>query len=679
VKKVFLTLYLFCLCFNFTLANLIDSLETLVPKTQGIEKVDILLRLAHLYQAKDKVKTRYFIEEARAISQNLHYEKGLAGVHKEKGNLYFQQGTYRKALEFYNRALQLNSLINDQYEVANCLSNIGLVYKEIGDYFTALEYFYKTIKLDRELNNEYGLACTLDNLGNVFAHINAFEKALNYYLEALNIREKINHIQGVALTSNNLGLLYFHLKDYEKAQQYLSRSLDISKKTDDKKGMANAYCNIGKIQLETGRPRKAIDYLWKSAVLQEEMGNKSGLCDSYNNLSRAYLTIGKTGSASEFLNDALALAKSINSKLWLKNTYYNLYKLQEKQMLFHEAIASLHKSYIYKDSIFNERNMLRIGDLQTKHEIDKKERQIQVLKSNQEISLKEKEFYQLATIGIILIIFIITLFIYSGYVHKKRMVLILEKKNTEIELQKAELQKLNTAKDRFFSIISHDIKSPLNTLNGFLNILIKQLDKSGNNDLKVLGCKIESSLKSIAGFLDNLLKWSGSQLGTLNLIPENLNLHKIVKSVFELYKLNAESKELTLENHIQPDVYVYADDNALETIVRNLVYNAIKFTPKGGMISIHSFQTEDFIEICVKDTGIGMADEVRDNLFSLEFKYSGQGTDNESGTGLGLILCKEFVEKQGGKISVDSLKGKGCTFSFTIPAGKKSNDVVIKA
>lgn len=233
--------------------------------------------------------------------------------------------------------------------------------------------------------------------------------------------------------------------------------------------------------------------------------------------------------------------------------------------------------------------------------------------------------------------------------------------------RESQLKQLNTTKDKLFSIIAHDLRSPFNGILGFSELLIKN-----NKDFELAESEkyleiINSSAKNTLVLLDNLLHWAKTQTGQINYNPEKVNLVSIIKEVLEISTSIAEIKNITL-NYIQSNVTeVYADVNMLKIVLLNLISNAIKFTNPNGEIEVSAIQNQNNIEITVSDNGVGMNEETLNELFKIGKTVITNGTAAEKGSGLGLVLCEEFVEKQGGTIWVESKLGKGSDFKFTIP------------
>ncbi|MBW8334481.1 MAG: PAS domain-containing sensor histidine kinase, partial [Prolixibacteraceae bacterium] len=245
---------------------------------------------------------------------------------------------------------------------------------------------------------------------------------------------------------------------------------------------------------------------------------------------------------------------------------------------------------------------------------------------------------------------------------------ITERKISETRLQKysEELQELNATKDKLFSIIAHDLKTPFNGIIGLSEIVKDEAKHLDIDTIEQYAGMIHSTSKNTFQLLENLLDWARIQRSQISFRPVSIILKKLVNEVFELMEEKSNSKMITVLNNIPDNLIVSADEDMLKTVLRNLVSNALKFTPVNGKIEIQVVSKENSIEISVKDTGTGMKPEDISKIFKIGSSFSKRGTENENGTGLGLVLCKEFVEKQGGKIWVESEEGKGSTFTFSI-------------
>lgn len=233
---------------------------------------------------------------------------------------------------------------------------------------------------------------------------------------------------------------------------------------------------------------------------------------------------------------------------------------------------------------------------------------------------------------------------------------------------KFELQEANATKDKFFSIIAHDLRSPFTALIGLAELMVKRFDRYSHDELHELAEEIQKSAENIYTLIENLLTWSRVQRGTMEYVPATIKLYEIARHNLLLMRAGAAQKQITLQNQIPEDLDAYADHNMVDTILRNLLSNALKFTYSGGTVQVSATTDHQFVSIAVTDTGAGIPAEQIPGLFRIDVRHSRAGTAGEKGTGLGLILCYELVKKHGGDLRVQSTVGKGSTFTFTLPA-----------
>ncbi len=244
----------------------------------------------------------------------------------------------------------------------------------------------------------------------------------------------------------------------------------------------------------------------------------------------------------------------------------------------------------------------------------------------------------------------------------------LAKYAAELETAEKELKALNASKDKFFSIISHDLRGPFSGFLGLSQLLAENYDELQKDDITQIAQSMNKAAKRLFSFLENLLEWSRSQMGRIEYNPISVDLNDAAVRVFSLFSNTAEEKKIETINEIPPQLYAKADNQLLNTVLRNFVSNAIKFTESGGKVIVSAYEKdENFIEVAVADTGVGIDEEGLSKIFRIDTKYSTHGTKNEQGTGLGLLLCKELIEKQGGNIEVESELGFGTKFKFTLP------------
>lgn len=245
----------------------------------------------------------------------------------------------------------------------------------------------------------------------------------------------------------------------------------------------------------------------------------------------------------------------------------------------------------------------------------------------------------------------------------------------KLKIYMKELQELNLSKDKFFSIIAHDLRSPFNGLLGFSKVLSEEFDQLTKDEIREFIEYVHSSAKTVYNLVDNLLQWTRIHTGKMEYQPIKIDLHDEAYKIINLFTSNAITKKIMLINEIPVNTYVFADQNMLQSIFQNIISNSIKFTNQGGKVTIKSLLKNGYYEVHVIDTGIGISEENIHKLFRIDEQFSTYGTNNEEGSGLGMILCKELVEKNGGQIKVESELGRGSSFIFTIPSQKTNINI----
>jgi signal transduction histidine kinase len=309
------------------------------------------------------------------------------------------------------------------------------------------------------------------------------------------------------------------------------------------------------------------------------------------------------------------------------------------------------------------------------------QQEIELLRKDNEISnlkttrLKNTILFLAAVSLMIILVFVVY---YQKNRLKRETTRLLEEKNKQLEkanlkLQNSEkhLKELNSTKDKFFSIIGHDLRNPLNALLGFSELISGNSRDYTSEEIQRYSKIINEAAKNIHLLIENLLEWSRSQSGNIDYHPEKTDLKPMVTDIFKVFEIHADKKGVNMVSEIPEDVSITADRNLLSTILRNLINNAVKFTPNGGQVRVFCEQNKSEITISVEDTGIGMSEKQLDNLFRLSDNVTMPGTSEEKGTGLGLILCREFVDMHKGKIWATSEPKKGSIFSFTLPIKAK--------
>jgi signal transduction histidine kinase len=586
--------------------------------------------LIHLTGSMNSDQSLDFFIKALTIEDSLNLPSEKVITYIGIARVFENVGDYHKCVQYLESALEISGVnLNTSLRV-RILNKLGKAYSVLGRLEDGFDTYRIVLTLSDEINDATIKADALFNQAHLFTLQNKYEEALASHREALSLRRTYGNKQEEAVSLNEIGLLYTTMRNKERAIANHQASLKIRTTIKDKAGMAESLNNLGILQFDEKNYNAAIRYLKQAIDLGLELPTREHALKSADYLAQCYKEL---------------------------KDYTNAYR-------YKELYSDLH------DFILSDKSDRQIQEAQNRYLIDKRETQIEKLelirKQDEQKIAAQEQFNRILFVVILLVVIIAFLF-YRQFKLKQRASKILEAANNQVRLQNIELQNLNATKDKFFSIISHDLKGPLNSLTSFSGLLINHSEHLTKEEIQVLAKDLDKSLKNLFALLENLLEWSRSQTGNIEFKQEPFDLSVLLKQNRELLLQQAQNKGINLINANTKSVVVNAHENSINTVIRNLISNAIKFTPNDGMIMVDV--TDHGVEwvVSIADNGVGMSKEVMDKLFRIDTKHSTKGTSDEKGTGLGLILCKDFVEKNGGRIWVESEVNKGSIFFFTIP------------
>ncbi|MCU7494072.1 MAG: sensor histidine kinase [Ignavibacteria bacterium] len=657
-------------CTVFAL-NQPDSLEAKISAKTGTEKVDAMLGLADYYKNLNPQKGLQIASRALKMSEGINYAKGLAGSYTNLGEIYTNLSDYHTALRYHKKALEIRNSMHDMHGVAASLNSIGGLLEHLGNYDQAMKNYYRAIDIEeansdlKELSTSYSLVATLHYI------LQDYPRALEYCHRAIRIREKSKNAEGLSNSYELMGLINYDLKKFDESLKFNLLSLNVKRELNDKIGVAEVYHNIGMVYRLLNKFDIAINYFTKALRLREELGEKRGIASTLTSLGELYIVLGRYQLALNNFLRSREIRQEIKDKRGLTRSYFYLSTVYEKLGNYKKAYENQSLFFAYKDSLNKAQTLQKLTSMDMQYKNEKKDKEIALLQKD---NIIQKTVRNSLIAGFILVT-IIAVGSLAAYRSKKRTNLLLEEKNREISSHHEELKRLNdelkvsnATKDKFFSIIAHDLRSPFFGFLGISDELEKNAENLDSKEISEYAGILNQSAKKIFNLVNNLLEWSLLQSCRINPELVRLNLHDEVENIKGLFLSSSLNKSITIVNKVDSYSLAVADKKMVETVLRNLISNAIKFTGTGGSISIGSQTKGEFLEISVTDTGIGIKEEVKEKLFSIDSAHSEKGTRGEAGSGLGLILCKELVEKNGGEISVESQPDKGTTFSFTLPS-----------
>ncbi|MGQ8338017.1 tetratricopeptide repeat-containing sensor histidine kinase [Sunxiuqinia sp. A32] len=673
MKKLFLLTCIFFLGNIIHAQNSADSLKSKLLEATGQEHAEILLELAKFYSKTDSFLCVQYSSAAIAESTELFNKDIIASSYYQIGETYYYFDNYSGALESYQRAMNYYVADNDSSNIAECYNSIGLVYYYTGEYNIAIENLYKALKTFNKIGNKDEEAHVYSNIAMVYSRIKDYSLAAENYRMASLINMSIEDKGSLSVNYNGLGVTYYNLEKYDSSKVYYNKALQLFKELGNQQRQAIALNNIANIYVNSGDSlNQALSYYEEALHVFRDLKDTRNVAFVMEGLGSVYRELGDYNSALSVFQECLYLVNAHKFGYYLSQLVYSDIALTYEKMGRITDAYNAYKLYnLYNDSLLQEERMDQVAELGKKYEIEKKEAEIDRLNALQQVhELQISRDKQVRGFGIIMIILllVITFIVSIGYLDKRKTNQLLSIKNSHIEKQRKELEKINASKNKFFSIIAHDLKNPFHTVMGYSYLMHKEYKRFKDDEREKYAADIYRSTHSIFRLLQNLLDWSRSQTGRLNFEPRQFVLADLYESTSGLIKPTADSKNIKLVSKIDQGLIAFADPMMIETILRNLISNAIKFTREDGWVKTVALSQNEKLLICVEDNGIGIKPNDLKKLFKIDSKIKSKGTNNEDGSGLGLILCKEFVEKNGGSIWVESKLGEGSKFWFTIPS-----------
>ncbi|MGQ7869771.1 tetratricopeptide repeat-containing sensor histidine kinase [Sunxiuqinia sp. sy24] len=658
-----LFLVIFFLSFNAGLAKNTDgeSLDLLLANTSGDSaKAELLKKLAQ--SSLEKNKSVYYYTSA------LEFEKDSfqrAHLLDRIGLFNWQLGNFQEAINHFNQAYTLFSQLNDSLWLGKVHNNIAVVNWGLGNTIDALSNYQKALAIREAIKDTAGVSKVMNNIGLVYQDWGLYDKAYELHYKALKMATEIRAMSSIAYSYANIGNCYENTNELGKALKSYHQAIDILTEKDGgipsysfvSVNIASVYSKMNQLDSAQYHYRQAVQY-------GIHMNNLNRIAIAEHHLGHNYLRLNQLDSARYYTQKSLKLSEEKNYAGVIRDNLFVLSKMAEKEGRTTSALDYYKQAATLKDSLFNAEKLTKFNDLQIKYFTEQQEKENQILRTNnelQQITIRQQKMvsYILITGGVLILL--VLAIVARSRISLKRLSVKLEK--SEMELRKA-----NADKDKFFTIIAHDLKSPFNGFLGTTDLLVSNFDELPTGTIKKFLHAMKDSTSNLYALLESLLQWAQVQTATMQYRFEKVDVHQIAMSVTDLLETNANQKNITLTRKIQEDTLAYADEKSVASILRNLVSNAIKYTNPEGTVLVETIRNEHNIEISVTDNGIGMSKKTSDKLFDISQMVSQQGTENEQGTGLGLILTKEFVEKNKGRIWLKSEPGKGTKFTFTLPA-----------
>ncbi len=680
----------------------LDSLKTIVNSSEGIEQLEALIVLSNLQNQSNPTDALETAKQAEKLAIVLKSEISRGNALDAKANALSMLGDHTKAIELLNESVKIGKQENDQLLIAETHQSLGIIYERIGnypealanhkssllaftdlqdstnmsyslnniagiyysndDYETALDYYYKAQVIKNALNDPFGIGSGYSNLAVVYKKLENYKKSIEYHHKAIPLQKEINDLFGLSIAYSNMGTTFRNLEQYDSSLYFQDKALELSTELKDTIGIAIAIHNKANVFFSLKDYKKAENFYSEAFSLFEKTGIKAYELASLSDQASMFKEAGQNSKAYNIATQALSLAQQLNSKARIRNLAEVLYLLSKNNGAYRDALK-YHELYKeYTDSIITAKKVEEIGKLEINHEINERDNEIKTLAQAGEItSLKLEKTQATRTFLIILVslLLLISIILWSNYRLKRKSEKVLGEKNEE-------LKKLNSAKDQFFAIISHDLKNPLSAFRMITEAIHENIETLSKDEIQSHMKELMKSSNQLHLLLKNLLQWALVQTERVNYKPKNHSVEYLIEHNVRLFEQMIKIKDLQVVVDIEEGLKTYCDKGSIDLIIRNLLSNAIKFTSTNGSVCISAIRKDSHVNISIEDSGIGMSEAEIQKLFKIEEDPSQIGNSREKGTGLGLMLSSEFVRKNKGTISVESEPGKGAKFTIIL-------------
>ncbi len=610
-------------------------------------KIHIYEKLINGYNLYKVDSAYYFLSEAREYVDKLKFTKGEALLFMCESRIKEGHGQLPEARKLVLKSIELFYHIDYKQGVAVAYNQLGVIEAKSGNYSQATSYFLRALTINEKIKNNNGIVQNSTSLGVVNIHMENFDKAYKYLNRALSIMGKDSNNVSYCNILNNLGTIFAMKGDFKTALSYFQRcyaiagniinpALEVTLATN----IANSYSNLN-------QPQKAMEYYQKSVEISKAQRIPEEEARAIYNMALLFQDNAPQKSLP-YLEEALTIAKRIDQKFLQVDIYETLYVIKKKLGDYRGACEASEKYMAYRDSVKSTQTKDEIALLQSNFELERSKAEIKEL----EFQTQKQSFQKLISFVIIAAILVILFIVaYTSYKRNK--------------LNKALVHSLQV-REKLLSIITHDLKSPINNVLALLlELESEELSPTVRKELfDVLKKQTQMSLTT----LENILQWGQAQLRGVNTSPEIFSMNDIIQKNIDLFEINTKQKNININLEIEPNTNGLADINQIDFVVRNLLSNAIKFSNTHSAINISvSKESSNFIKVTIKDYGVGMSKDTITSLFGVQQQIR-IGTAQEKGSGLGLLLCKEFVEANNGTIGAESTLSEGSTFYFTCKA-----------
>jgi signal transduction histidine kinase len=646
----------------------IDSLESALGNASSDSaKVRAHVALSAAYQYQNYSKAKENAAAALEIAQREGWPWALYAAYKQEAFLCALAGDYTTALKYDNENLSNALKTKDSTTLSEIFNFIGNDFVELGRFDQAYYYFIQSNQIAKSINDSMRMNISMHNIGVVFKELGQYDIALAHFKAARKIGEKIGDDEGLAYFHDERGDVFLRSKEYDSAAKTLAEARKVIIDKQIHIIEHRPLEKLARLNFALGNMDIALAYYDSAIAAHKRSDNTFGAAQIKLGISEVYIAQKRWKEAEALAKEALETGRRLNAHQLVFKSYQLLSDVAERNGDFRNALTYYKNYQAFQDSVFSRDMVQELFERQLRFVTEDKDNEIALLSrenASQALANKRQEFLSNILAVVVALAAILLFTVYRSGRRRIRINKLLLEHQAEIKKRSVELEQLNQVKDKFFSIISHDLRSPMNALAGLLDLSEKK--HLSSQEFAQLTVELRQQFNHTKTLINNLLDWTLLQMDKLKIQEDRVDLKNMVDDNIKLFK-SLQLKESNIRNNIPAGTIAIADTNMINLVFRNLILNAIKFTESGGLVDINSTgQADGKLVVSVADNGVGIEPEVQKILFDKTSGYSTRGTANEKGTGLGLILCKEFVEKNGGKIWLESKPGAGSTFYFTL-------------
>ncbi|UOQ73764.1 ATP-binding protein [Hymenobacter cellulosilyticus] len=573
------------------------------------------------------------------------------------------------ARSYGEQAVALARRLNDQRGLMHSLATLGSCYAVLSDGAHALELYAESQALARRLNDTDGLVRAYANMAAVHHERADTASAGRHYRQALRLAGRPGVLPSTQLLLyGNLSSFYFFLDQFPKALRYTDQALALARRNGNRIHESIYLANLSTYHFGAKRYNQAEQLIRQALTITQEARQPRFEAGNLELWSLMQLERGRVPQAATLAREALRQARLGKNKERILDAYSLLAEVATHQNQYKEAYQWKERYVALNDSLNNGRRLSTLTALQSRYDSEDREQQIQLLTQQTELQKMRNQVLWGAIAALVLGL------LGFGFLYwqLRRSRAALAANNVVLQETTAELRQMAASKDRLYAIVAHDLRGPVTSFVGVTELIGFYLKRKDEDGLQRLPALVRQSAQSLNNLLDNLLNWAVSQTGELAYRPEKLDVADLFAENQQLYQTTAEAKQITLEALHPPGLTLWADQNMTRTILRNLVGNALKFTPSGGTVqfSAAAMPESESVLLTVTDSGRGMpANLVAEVLSNSAVTTPSSPIGPRTGTGLGLLLCKAFVQRHGGTLDIRSVPGGGTSVLVELPLG----------